>query len=175
MKYLRVFTLGLMALHSAAWAEIYETQDAQGNPVFTDSPTGTRSDVVDLPEINIADAPPPESLETQQRDVTPVEHAPVVENNPVIIHDANPGEELSEERLRKQREYERENPSARHEVLDAEPRHEVLDAEPRHEVGDFPEETDGNVDDYPEGYEHVRHPEEGGRAHPVEHRGGHRR
>ena len=40
MRYLRTFSTCLvaLALHSAAWAEIYETTDAQGNREFTDSP-----------------------------------------------------------------------------------------------------------------------------------------
>ena len=49
-----------LALNSAAWAEIYETTDAQGNPVFTDSPPSPNAEVIDLQQTNIIDAPAPE-------------------------------------------------------------------------------------------------------------------
>lgn len=44
-----------LALSWSAQAEIYESRDAQGNPVFTDTPTAG-AERVDLPQENIADA-----------------------------------------------------------------------------------------------------------------------
>lgn len=140
MKYLSVFTscLAALALHSAAWAEIYETKDAEGNTVYTDSPVNAGSEVVDLTQTNISDAPPPEPKKAQQPAARPVgQTPPITENEPVVIQDADPEEELREGDLRRQREYERNNPDAPHKVLEADSPHEVLEAEPRHEVGDF--------------------------------------
>jgi hypothetical protein len=48
-----------MLLSSVAWAEIYKTTDEEGNTVFTDVPPTEQSEVVDLPEANIADSVEP--------------------------------------------------------------------------------------------------------------------
>lgn len=47
-----------MLLESGAIAQIYQTVDDQGNPVFSDTPSAG-SDEVELPAANTADAPPP--------------------------------------------------------------------------------------------------------------------
>jgi hypothetical protein len=89
MKYLRIFSACLvsLALHGAAWAQIYETTDAQGNPDFTDSPADADAEVVNLQETNTVDAPPPEQQEESQPRTVESGPAPVQENNTVIIHD----------------------------------------------------------------------------------------
>jgi hypothetical protein len=105
-----------IALSTAAQAEIYESVDAEGNPIFTDTPTAGAEEVK-LQQQNIADAvkvapqPAPE----------PGAEPPPVKNqegpgNVTVIHDSR-NEELSRE-------------------LAADKPHEVLDAEKRHEVGD---------------------------------------
>ena len=130
MQYLKTFTacLAALALHNADWAKIYESEDAQGNPVYTDSPVGTSSDVVDLPATNSMEAPPPDAGQEQPA----VEQESEEGNAPVFVDDAVVGGEASyDEMMRKEREYDRENPDAPH---------EVLDAEQRHEVGDFGQE-----------------------------------
>ncbi len=70
-----------------AWAQIYETTDAQGNPDFTDSPGNADAEVVNLPETNVIDAPPPEQQQESQPQTLEPGPAPVQENNTVIIHD----------------------------------------------------------------------------------------
>lgn len=47
-----------LLLESGVMAQIYETVDDQGNPVFSDTPS-PGSEEVELPAENIADAPPP--------------------------------------------------------------------------------------------------------------------
>lgn len=47
-----------LLLESGVMAQIYETVDDQGNPVFSDTPL-PGSEEVELPAENIADAPPP--------------------------------------------------------------------------------------------------------------------
>ena len=108
-----------MALSGAVRAEVYESKDAEGNPVFTDSPKAG-AEKVDLPQENIADAvkvpPGAEAAEA------PDSHSPVnaVEGhgNVVVIPDSR-NEQLEAE-------------------LAADKPHEVLDAEQRYEVGDNP-------------------------------------
>ena len=89
MTYLKTFSTCLvaLALHSPAWAQIYETTDAQGNPDFTDSPGNADAEVVNLPETNVIDAPPPEQQQESQIQTLEPGPAPVQENNTVIIHD----------------------------------------------------------------------------------------
>jgi hypothetical protein len=58
MESLRIFTAFLLALalSNIAWAEIYDTTEADGNTQFTDSPPDGNSEVVDLPQTNITNA-----------------------------------------------------------------------------------------------------------------------
>ena len=107
-----------MALGTAAQAEIYESVDAEGNPIFTDTPTAGAEEVK-LQQENISDAVEVPPRPTPEPGVTP----PPVKSqegpgNVTVIHDSR-NEELSRE-------------------LAADKPHEVLDAEKRHEVGDLP-------------------------------------
>ena len=113
-----------MALSAtAAQAEIYESVDAEGNPIFTDTPTAGAQEV-QLQQENIADAvkappqPAPESAATPPPAKSQAEHG-----NVIVIPDSR-NEELT-------RELAQDKP------------HEVLDAEKRYEVGDqiTPEEA----------------------------------
>jgi hypothetical protein len=89
MRYLKTFSTCLVALvlHSAAWAQVYETKDAEGNVEFTDAPTDADAEVINLQETNTVDAPPPEQQEDSQPQTVESGPAPVQENNTVIIHD----------------------------------------------------------------------------------------
>jgi Domain of unknown function (DUF4124) len=141
MMNLKTFSTCLMALalHSTAWAEIYETTDAQGNPEFTDSPPSPGAQVITLPQTNIADAPAPEPQEASAPQSLEGEDAPAQENNTVIIHDRNDDEdEVYDEYLERERAFERRDPAAPNEVLDAEAPREVGDynAQMPREVGD---------------------------------------
>jgi len=91
MSYLKTLSTCMVAfaLHSAAWAQIYETRDAEGNVQFTDSPVDADAEVVNLPETNLADAPPPEQQEESQPQAVESGPAPVQEQNTVILHDDN--------------------------------------------------------------------------------------
>ncbi|MEH6634254.1 MAG: DUF4124 domain-containing protein [Halioglobus sp.] len=116
MKYPTLFLACLltMALSTIAHAEIYETKDAEGNPVFTDTPTAAAEKVV-LPTENIADAvkvPP----------APPAGPGAKEHSNVSVIPDSR-NEQMDQ-------------------VLDADRPREVLNAEERHEVGDVvtPEE-----------------------------------
>ena len=116
MKYPTLFLACLLtiALSTSAQAEIYETKDAEGNPVFTDTPTAAAEKVV-LPTENIADAvkvPP----------APPAGPSAKEHSNVSVIPDSH-NEQMDQ-------------------VLDADRPREVLNAEERHEVGDVvtPEE-----------------------------------
>ena len=62
-KFLRV-PLFFLVLASSVQAEIYETVDDEGNPVFSDKPSPGAKEV-ELPAENIADAPPPSKRPTE--------------------------------------------------------------------------------------------------------------
>ncbi len=89
MRHLKTFStcLVVLALHSAAWAEIYETTDAQGNPEFTDSPTGTSAEAIDLQQTNIIDAPPEQPQQVSVPRSSVDEQAPKQENRTVMFSD----------------------------------------------------------------------------------------
>jgi hypothetical protein len=103
-----------------ALAQVYETRDAEGNPVFSDTPSPTGKEIV-VPEANISDpvretaAPVDTSADAQTSGDN--------ESNVILIGDESAG-----------RENEFIDNEGRREVLEAEKRQEVLDAEPRHEV-----------------------------------------
>ena len=71
MKHMKILFACLiaLALHHAAWAEekVYETTNAQGNKVFTDSPpmdpSMKNAETIELQPTNTADAPPPQPRE----------------------------------------------------------------------------------------------------------------
>jgi hypothetical protein len=135
-----------MSLYGVAQAEIYESKDAAGNPVFSDEPPAGSADaeVVDLPETNTAEpveVPPPGAPQPDTGTAAPVTGSappvatpapaptgtgqPPAGGNIVVIED--PREKRVEEELARNK---------RDKVLDAEPRHEVQNAEPRHEIPD---------------------------------------
>jgi hypothetical protein len=119
-----------IALHSAAWAEIYETTDAQGNTEFTDSPPDANAEAVQLPNTNIIDAPPAEAARPQESAPPSIvgEAAPEQDNSTVIIHDRNDDENDVYDAYEKQeRAFERKNPAAPDEILDAETPREIGD------------------------------------------------
>ena len=106
-----------IALSTAAQAEIYESKDAEGNPVFTDTPATGAQEVI-LPQDNIADSVkvPPQSAPEQAAKPPPAVKSQQEQGNVTVIHDSR-NEELS-------RELAEDRP------------HEVLEADKRYEVGD---------------------------------------
>ena len=102
-------------------AEIYETTDEEGNPVFSDQPAAGATDVTPAPT-NVADpvAPGPEANATPA-DVATQDRA----DKPTVIYVPDAHNEEVESEFRSEE---------RHEVREAEPRREVLEAEKRHEV-----------------------------------------
>jgi hypothetical protein len=137
-----------MALGTAAQAEIYESVDAEGNPVFTDTPTAGAEEV-QLQQENIVDAvkvPPQPAPETAA--TPPPVNGQGEHGNVTVIHDSR-NEELSR-------------------ALAEDKPHEVLDAEKRYEVGDeiTPEEAQRR-----EQAKKGEHIDEQGNTVRVEHRG----
>lgn len=119
---LTIISLTCFLIMLCGWnvrAEVYESKDAQGNPVFTDTPTAG-AEKIDLSPENIADAVevPPET-ETKK-----------IPGNPALSSEGqgNGGVTVV--------------PDSRNEAMErdyaADKRHEVLDAEQRYEVGDDP-------------------------------------
>ena len=62
MKYANLFVGGLLSLlvQVSANAQVYESEDAEGVPEFSDSPT-PGAEVVDIPSTNLMDAPEAEA------------------------------------------------------------------------------------------------------------------
>lgn len=103
-------------LSGIAHAEIYESKDADGNPVFTDSPSAG-SEQVELQKANIADAVEAPA-ETARETAAPAPSGKTQEaQGKVIVIEDERNDELSR-------------------AIDADRPHEVLEAEPRYEVGD---------------------------------------
>lgn len=106
---------------AALQAEIYETTDEEGNPVFSDQPAAGAADVTPA-STNVADpvAPGP-AADAAPADVATQDKA----DKPTVnyVPDAHNEEVESEFRS-----------GERHDVREAEPRREVLEAEQRHEV-----------------------------------------
>ncbi len=129
---------GIIALAGSgvAWAEIYETRDAEGNPVFTDTPTPD-SEVVDLPEANVADpVNVPSTAREADQDEGGKPSQPMPGSQGTVRHDNSPVIVTDDEREIDAPEagWEIGEAEARDEVLEADPRREVLEAEPRHET-----------------------------------------
>jgi hypothetical protein len=141
----------VLGLSGSALAEIYETKDADGNMVFTDTPT-SNADKVDLPETNVADAvkemPHPTSEATTRS--KPNAGQTAQPGDVVVIHD-NRNERL-------QQELAEERP---HEVLNTEKRHEVGEAEAIHAVGDVEGVREGEHEKQVEGAHRVARPHVG--------------
>jgi hypothetical protein len=157
MKRIKVlFTcLFALALHSGAWAEVYETKDAEGNTEFTDSPPLEKAKEINVGPTNLADAPQQQHGQASQPQEGSPQQAPVQQNNTVIIHNGDNGQQdddeldndqlvgdqLQDDAWRRQRAAEAVDPNAPHEVGDSAdqmPR-EVGDSADQmpHEVGDF--------------------------------------
>jgi|TARA_B110000503_G_scaffold43274_1_gene70790 hypothetical protein len=142
MRHLKTFSscLAALVLHSAAWAEIYETTDAQGNPEFTDSPPGPDAEEVDLQQTNIIDAPPdePQQVSAPQS----VNEQPVSEeDNRTVIHDSDDDEyDVSDAYSRREQAFDRMNPEAPREVGDS-------SSQMPREVGDFDTQAPDEVRD----------------------------
>ena len=135
-----------MALSWNVHAEIYKSEDAQGNPVFTDTPTAA-AEKVDLPQENIADA-----VEV------PSEHKSI-EAPDAVTEAAGQGDVVV-------------IPNSRNEQLEkevaADRPHEVLDAEERYEVGDTPSAEEIKRREEAKSGEYI---DENGNTVRVEHRG----
>jgi hypothetical protein len=110
--------------------QVYETHDAEGNLVFSDTPSPEAQEVA-VPQTNIS-KPTASSADNESPPETPEAGRPAQENvrgenveksNIVIIGD---------EEAKRTNEYI--DNEGRREVRDAEKRDEVLEAEPRHEV-----------------------------------------
>ena len=108
--------LTALTLSGAAWAQIYESKDAEGSPVFTDTP-GAGAEEVDLPESNIADAVKDSPHET------PAAGGGEDRSSTTVIHDDPDA-------------WQERGDEGRHEVLDTEERHEVGDDEKMHPASD---------------------------------------
>jgi hypothetical protein len=143
MRYLELFAgcLVALAVQSTAWAQIYETTDAQGNPVFTDSPPSSGAEAIDLQQTNIIDAPTPEPQEVSAPESVVEQEAPVQENRTVIINDANNDEEdVYDADRRRERAFEERDPAAPQEVGD-------YDSQMPREVGDSDSQMPREVGD----------------------------
>ena len=118
MKFFKTVTACIIAIamSNAVTAEIYETKDAQGNTVFTDTPTAAAEEVV-LPKANIADAvkasPQPAPAATNKPAAA---DKAAVQDNVIVIQDNR--DELLADEIADQRP---------HEVMEAKRRHEVED------------------------------------------------
>ena len=161
VRYLKTFSACLiaLALNSAAWGEIYETTDAAGNPEFTNSPpeASATSEVIEIQPTNIVEAPQRDTQspgqwqgQEQPPDAMVENQQPEKNNNTVIIDNPN-ATDVYDQALVKQQAFERMNPAAPHEVLNAEA--------PR-QVGDFPSEMPREVDDAASQNEDIYHPAE---------------
>jgi len=161
MRYLITLTAGLVLwmANGAAWAQIYESRDAEGNPVFTDTPVDGSSSEVELSKTNIADAPTQNS-DTGAPAADPARQgAPATASQPRPFRD--PEEELYEEhesRVRAEGE-----PTPYDNLVGSEPQG-TIDGEAPHETegGAEPHETEGGA---------APHETEGG-AEPHETEGG---
>ena len=140
-----------MALSTAVRAEIYESKDSEGKPVFTDTPTGGAEKVV-LPQENIADAVevPPEAraAEAPATGIPPDNKGSTGHGDVVVVPDSR-NERLDSE-------------------LAADRPHEVLEAEKRYEVGDNPSAEEIERREQAREGEYI---DEEGNAVRVEHRG----
>ena len=156
MNLLSTMLLGfaLACASIAADAQVYESRDAQGNPVFSDTPS-PGAEVVELPESNLADPVDVPAAAGQEADHAAEEPSAPISTAPgtasrsgdkvIVIGDqgadyspaadrkighAEPREQVRDA----QRREEVLSAQPREQVLDAEPRQGVLDAEPRRQV-----------------------------------------
>jgi hypothetical protein len=107
---------------AALQADIYETTDDEGHPVFSDQPAAGAENVTPLPA-NVADPVAPVPATGAADSVGDATQGGAEKPTVIFVPDAHNEEVESEFRS-----------GERHEVREAEPRREVLDAEKRHEV-----------------------------------------
>jgi hypothetical protein len=152
-----------LALHSTAWAEIYESTDAEGNPEFSDSPMAPDSQEVQLQQTNIIEAPQPEpeAPDPAQGEPQMMQQEPTQENNTVIVNDGVDNDAPYEDYRVRERAFNRVDGDEPREVLDAATPYEVgdsnsqmprevgdSDAQMPREVGDSDEQMPREVGDY---------------------------
>ena len=140
-----------MALSTAVRAEIYESKDSEGKPVFTDTPTAGAEKVV-LPQENIADAVevPPEARAAEAPATgIPLDNKESTAHGDVVVVPDSRNERQDSE-------------------LAADRPHEVLEAEKRYEVGDNPSAEEIERREQAREGEYI---DEQGNAVRVEHRG----
>lgn len=128
-----IFGLVLAAAGGVTQAQIYESKDAEGNTVYSDTASqGAKK--VDLQEANIVDsvapAPGEEEADAPVEATPPQESAwrapdPDASRDDVIV--------IGDQSIHRRPEDTGDNP--RHEVLNAKPRAEQGSAVPRHERG----------------------------------------
>lgn len=153
MQYLKTFAISLttLALSTATWGEIYETTDAEGNPEFTNSRPASNATVIDVQQTNSVEATQPEQgpqPQEQQADTIAENQQPEKSNKPVIIDNPNDNR-VYDQALVKQRDFERMNPEAPH---------QVMNTDAPHQVGDFTDESPAEVEDPPREAEEVYDP-----------------
>ncbi len=105
-----------------AQAEIYESKDAEGNVVFSDTPT-SGAEVVDLTDTNTADAVQPSSDEKSPAMGTGTSDGSAAASGKVVVIPDSHNEKVER-------------------AAQADKPHEVLEAEQRYEVGDVPTEEE---------------------------------
>ncbi len=148
MRYLITFTAGLVlwTAHGAAWAQIYETRDAAGNPVFTDSPVDGSSSEVELSTTNISDAPPPEPAGEDPAAAPGPGQAPAATSRTGQFRD--PNADAYEEHERRVRAEEQSGESSAYRNLVGSEPEGTIDGETPHETegGAMPHETEGGAE-----------------------------
>lgn len=139
----------VMALSAIARAEVFESKDADGNPVFTDTPAAG-AEKVDVPQENIADSVEvsPEA-EAAKASVSPSTSKETTGQGNVVVIPNSRNERLERE-------------------LAADRPHEVLEAEERYEVGDNPTAEEMERREEAKTGEYI---DEEGNTVSVEHRG----
>ena len=137
-----------VTLSTIAHAEVYESKDAEGNAVFTDSPAPGAEEVA-LPQTNVADHVEklPGEMAAPSSPQTPAK--PHEQRNNVVVIPDSHNEEV-------ERDFEADQP------------HEVLEAEEPYEVGDDPTAAELKRREEARAGEYI---DEEGNTVRVEHRG----
>jgi hypothetical protein len=150
MNYSTKYLAAILAvtLSAIAHAEVYESKDAEGNAVFTDSPAPGAEEVA-LPQTNVADRVEKLPGETAAPNSPQTPAKPHEQQSNIVVIPNSRDEDI-------ERGFEADQP------------HEVLDAEERHEVGDNP--TAAELERRKEAREGEYIDEEGNTVR-VEHRG----
>lgn len=111
MNIAKCFLFGTLALalHGTVSAQIYESTDAEGVPDFSDTPS-VGSEVVDLPQTNIVDAPPeiPEAPPVEAARPAPTPEAEPAEAIGEPVYDVYGGNNNDDDDPRLQRHLDRD-------------------------------------------------------------------